>query len=108
MSRKDAKIAEENLANFASLRDILSRLGLESLDPEGAGREMASINPATGLEIGRIRMASRHDYERMAAEATAAFARWRLLPAPRRGQIVREIADELRAAKSALGALVSL
>jgi aldehyde dehydrogenase (NAD+) len=53
-------------------------------------------------------MAGLEDYAAVMARATEAFLEWRMLPAPKRGEIVREIGDELRAHKAELGALVSL
>jgi aldehyde dehydrogenase (NAD+) len=53
-------------------------------------------------------MASVEDYERVLVEAEEAFGRWRMLPAPKRGQIVREVGDELRSFKDDLGMLVTL
>ena len=51
-------------------------------------------------------MASEADYEAVVAESLETFQRWRMVPAPKRGQIVREIGDELRASKDDLGTLV--
>jgi aldehyde dehydrogenase (NAD+) len=53
-------------------------------------------------------MASAADYDAVVRRAAGAFLTWRMLPAPQRGEIVREIGDELRRNKAALGALVSL
>src|SRR5947209_1792274 len=53
-------------------------------------------------------MAGPADYELVVSRASEAFLDWRMLPAPKRGEIVREIADELRAHRADLGALVSL
>jgi len=72
------------------------------------GEELASINPADGSVIARVRMAGLNDYDRVVRAAGEAFDTWRMLPAPKRGEIVREIAVELRAHKEPLGALVSL
>src|SRR5262249_51844480 len=58
--------------------------------------------------IARAQMAGLSDYDRIVADAAETFQRWRMLPAPKRGQIVREIGDELRARESELGALVTL
>src|ERR1039457_5221056 len=76
------------------------------LNPSGG--ELVSINPADGLEIARVRMAGRDDYERVGARAAGAFLEWRMIPAPKRGEIVREMADELRKFKADLGALVTM
>ena len=70
--------------------------------------EVVSYNPATGAELGRAPLASIADYEAVLGKASAAFERWRMLPAPQRGEIVRQIGQELRAAKDDLGKLVSL
>jgi aldehyde dehydrogenase (NAD+) len=73
-----------------------------------SGEEIASFNPADGFELGRVRLDNAEDYERIATRATAVFERWRMLPAPKRGEIVREIGNALRESKQALGELVTL
>ncbi len=73
-----------------------------------AGNEIVSYNPATGAELGRVRLAMEQDYEEAADRAARTFERWRMLPAPQRGEIVREIGEELRKAKVELGRLVTL
>ena len=70
--------------------------------------EVVSHNPATGSELGGVPLASIAGYEAVIAKASATFERWRMLPAPQRGEIVRQIGEELRAAKDDLGKLVSL
>src|ERR1700733_6568479 len=70
--------------------------------------EVVSYNPATGAELGRVSLASAEDYEAIVSQAQKAFERWRLLPAPQRGEIVREIGNELRKAKQELGRMVTL
>jgi aldehyde dehydrogenase (NAD+) len=72
------------------------------------GGELASFNPSDGSELGRMRLAAEEDYDEVLLSATKTFERWCLLPAPQRGEIVREIGDELRAAKDELGTLVTL
>jgi aldehyde dehydrogenase (NAD+) len=67
-----------------------------------------SINPATGELLGRVRTATDADYERIIVAAREAFVKWRAVPAPKRGEIVRLIGNELRAHKDALGTLVTL
>ncbi len=69
---------------------------------------IASLNPADGSELGRVRLASVEDYERAVAKSIQVFQRWRMFPAPKRGEIVREIGDELRRYKEDLGTLVTL
>ncbi len=72
------------------------------------GGELESINPATGEPLAKVSMAAIADYECVMANASDAYLQWRLVPAPRRGEIVREIANELRLHKRDLGELVSL
>ena len=101
----------------ASVQSILDRLGIEPVNSGAcwgewiaapSGAELASINPATGEELARIRMAAEEDYDEVVWRAAQTFKEWRMLPAPKRGQIVREIGDELRKAQDDLGALVTL
>ncbi|MBZ5625594.1 MAG: aldehyde dehydrogenase family protein [Acidobacteriia bacterium] len=73
-----------------------------------SGAELESINPATGEPLAKVKMAGPEDYECVVARAGEAFLDWRMVPAPKRGEIVREIANELRAHKAGLGALVTL
>jgi aldehyde dehydrogenase (NAD+) len=96
---------------------VLERLGLEAMNSgacgatwvdQPGGGELTSVNPSTGEPIARVRMASAADYETVAGDAAQCFERWRLLPAPKRGQIVREIGEALRMHKDDLGALVSI
>ena len=72
------------------------------------GKEVISYNPATGAELGRVPLASVEDYDAVISQAQRTFERWRMLPAPQRGEIVRQIGDELRSAKQELGKLVTL
>ncbi len=95
------------------LNAVLDRLGLAALNSGCPGSapgaaEIASLNPATGETLARVRLATEAAAEATVARAHAVFERWRLEPAPRRGAIVREIADELRLHKDDLGALVTL
>jgi len=73
-----------------------------------AGNEVVSYNPATGVELGRVPLASTAEYDAVLAKASETLERWRMLPAPQRGEIVRQIGDELRQAKQELGKLVTL
>jgi aldehyde dehydrogenase (NAD+) len=100
-----------------SQSEILGRLGISEVNSGAcwgewiarpSGGELVSINPADGRALARVEMASEADYEEVVRHAAETFERWRLYPAPKRGLIVREIADELRAAKDDLGALVTL
>jgi aldehyde dehydrogenase (NAD+) len=94
------------MANTITTHSVLERLGIET-DPKG-GNSITSLNPADGSELGRVRLASVEDYERTVQQSIAVFERWRMFPAPKRGQIVRDIGDELRRFKDDLGTLVTL
>src|SRR5690606_8489737 len=73
-----------------------------------SGPIIESRNPATGELLGTVRAASAADYERVIVSARKVFDEWRTVPAPKRGEAIRLIADELRSHKDALGTLVSL
>lgn len=96
--------------------DVLSRLGINNLN-EGAcarewlpcsGPELISLNPATAQPLAKVVTATRDDYETVVQAATDAFPKWRLLPPPQRGEIVRQVGLALREHKSDLGLLVTL
>jgi aldehyde dehydrogenase (NAD+) len=74
---------------------------------EPGGEALASLDPATGRPIAHVRQASAEDYERTVEAAAEAFRRWRLVPPPRRGEVVRRIGLALREHKVALGRLVT-
>ena len=101
----------------SQIPDILEKLHIEPVNSGAcygdwianpSGGQLESINPATGEVLAKIQLAGPADYETVVSQASETFLDWRMLPAPRRGDIVREIADELRAAKDDLGMLVSL
>jgi len=77
-----------------------------SSDPTGPLIE--SHNPATEEVLGYIHAATPGDYERIIESARDVFRSWRQVPAPKRGEVIRLIGDELRAHKDALGTLVAL
>jgi aldehyde dehydrogenase (NAD+) len=85
---------------------LLNRLGVPG-EAIGAGSR-AVASPITGETIARVRDASADDCARVIEAAHAAFLAWRQVPAPRRGELVRLLGDELRAAKADLGLLVTL
>jgi len=73
-----------------------------------SGEEIASYNPADGSELGRVRLATAEDCDQVMKHAVHTFERWRMVPAPKRGEIAREIGDALRQSKDELGELVTL
>ena len=100
-----------------SLTEVLERLEIEPVNsgacygdwiPNPSGGELESINPATGEALAKVLRAGPADYECVVARAQAAFSEWRMIPAPKRGEIVREIGNELRLHKADLAALVTL
>jgi aldehyde dehydrogenase (NAD+) len=79
--------------------------GISSLPAHG--ELIASHSPVDGKLIGTVQAADKNDYEAVIAKAQAAFLEWRTWPAPKRGEIVRQMGEALRAHKEPLGKLVS-
>ncbi len=75
---------------------------------EARGEELVSINPATGEELARVQAGSTEDLSLVVEAAQEAFLRWREVPPPRRGEVVRHIGLALRNHQQALGMLVTL
>jgi aldehyde dehydrogenase (NAD+) len=73
--------------------------------PEGW---VVTENPADGSPLAMVRLQPRAELEATIARAQKAFESWRMLPAPKRGEIVRRIGEAFRVHKDALGELVSL
>ncbi len=74
---------------------------------KGEGEKLASHSPVDGALIGTVRGASKSEYEQAITAAQKGFEAWRAWPAPKRGEVVRQIGEELRKHKAALGKLVS-
>lgn len=72
-----------------------------------SGETLFSINPSNEQILGCVRQADEAGYERVVNEAQKSFLSWRMVPAPKRGEIVRQLGEELRGNKKMLGALVS-
>ncbi len=86
--------------------DLLRELGVRTAAiTEG---ELTARSPITGQTIGRVRASAAADVERAIAAAEDAFRAWRKVPAPRRGELVRQFGEELRANKPLLARLVTL
>ena len=101
------------------LNAVLSKLNLQEINlgacfgPDGwradpQGKELVSYNPATGEPLARVIQATAQTYEEVMQHAVDAFRRWRELPAPKRGLVVRDLGEALRVLKEPLGDLVSL
>jgi len=71
------------------------------------GEKIDSFSPVDGKLIGSVNSCDKSCYEEVIAKAQEAFLQWRLVPAPRRGEIVRQIGEALRKYKEPLGKLVS-
>lgn len=94
---------------------LLKKLGLSSVTPgvfdgewAGSGKLLPSYSPNDGSLLGQIRTATPDEYERAARRAAAAFKDWQAVPAPKRGEVVRQLGNALREAKEDLGMLVTL
>ena len=73
----------------------------------GNGEIISSYSPVDGELIGKVTTTTKEDYEKVIATAQSAFKKWRVKPAPYRGEIVRQFGDKLRELKQPLGELVS-
>lgn len=98
------------------MEEILKKLDLLG-EQSGAGTGswlpcrgdfLESISPINGQTIGRIRCTSKDDYDHVSSRAAQAFQEWKAVPAPKRGEIVRQLGNAFREHKKELGALVSL
>jgi len=97
-------------------KDFLKKLGLKEKNSGTATGQAAiqttenyldSYSPVDGSLIGSVSVTTKREYEQVVEQAQAAFQEWRLMPAPQRGEIVRQYGQALRDNKDALGRLVS-
>lgn len=93
---KELGIKETNYGASTGLKHIFTK-----------GKKIDSFSPVDGQLIGSVNAATSEDYINVMKVADDAFKVWRLMPAPKRGEIVRQIGDELRKYKDSLGKLVS-
>jgi aldehyde dehydrogenase (NAD+) len=104
--------------NAVKTEEFLSRLGIADQNPcwitglesgrAAAGEYHAVNSPADGRLLGTVQMAGSAEYEAVMSKAEAAYLTWRMVPAPKRGEIVRQMGDALRAYKEDLGKLVTM
>ena len=95
--------------------DFLKELGLEEknagtwtgVKSSDSGSYIDSYSPVDGKYIGSVSATTKEEYEHVIETAQAAYKTWRTVPAPKRGEIVRQYGEELRKYKTALGSLVS-
>lgn len=101
------------------MQSLLKKLDLEELNAgactgpdqwfkDPAGKELISYNPTNNQPIATVIQASPDGYERVASAAAESFETWQDVPAPKRGLIVRDLAELIREYKEPLGDLISL
>ena len=101
------------------MREILKKLGIEQfnygsciggniwLETEDSGI-IESFNPSNGKLIASVYKCSENDYDKVIKASSEAFKEWQMIPAPKRGELIRLMANALRENKDLLGSLVSL
>lgn len=103
------------IASQFGMNEALEKLGIKTIN-EGtstglenfsSGEILESYSPVDGKLIASVKTSTAEDYEKVMQSATAAFKTFRLIPAPQRGEIVRQFGEKLRQNKEALGKLVS-
>ena len=101
------------------MKSLLEKLNIQDVNagactgPDGwlmdsKGKELVSYNPTTGEALAKIIQATPETYEKVATAAQEFFLKWREVPAPKRGEVVRDLGDALRELKEPLGDLVTL
>ena len=100
----------------SEMKGVLNALNIKEINPaastglkdfDGGGKAIGSYSPVDGNLIASVGMCTRADYDLVMAKAEEAFKEWRTWPAPKRGEVVRQIGDALREKKEPLGKLVS-
>ena len=100
----------------SEMQEVLEQLGIKEFNNgactgtqwiETSGELLESYSPIDGKLIGKIKQATWDDYETVMVKAQEAFKEWRMIPAPLRGEVVRQIGNELRKYKDPLGKLVT-
>ncbi|WP_299519307.1 aldehyde dehydrogenase family protein [Winogradskyella sp.] len=103
------------VATDFGIKEALKQLGVKDIN-EGTstgsdnfsnGEIIESYSPVDGQLIAKVKSSTKKDYEKAMSAATEAFKTWRVMPAPQRGEIVRQFGEKLREKKEALGKLVS-
>jgi len=97
------------------MKDFLKTLGIEGDNKGGfhgewigSGPKLDVISPVNGEHIASVTQVTEDEYDKIADRAHQAFLNWRKIPAPKRGEVVRQLGNKLREYKSELGALVTL
>ncbi|MGE0561312.1 MAG: aldehyde dehydrogenase family protein [Flavobacteriales bacterium] len=108
-------MSEVLTANTFGIQEALKALGLKEINEGtstgsnnfGSGEVLSSYSPTDGKLIGKVTTTTKEDYEKVMASATVAFKSFRAIPAPQRGEIVRQFGNKLRELKEPLSKLVS-
>ncbi|MBL1232405.1 MAG: aldehyde dehydrogenase family protein [Flavobacteriales bacterium] len=108
-------MATTAIADKFGIQEALNKLGVKEINNGtstgshsfGNGEAIASYSPTDGQLIGKVTTTTKEDYEKVMEAATAAFKTFRTMPAPQRGEIVRQFGNKLRELKEPLGKLVS-
>ena len=103
------------MSQTVNIKDALKALSIEKNNPGtstgntwfSSHNIIASFSPVNGGQIGAVSETTPEQYEHVLSTATEAFKTWRIMPAPQRGDIVRQFGDRLRDLKEPLGKLVS-
>lgn len=103
------------VATDFGISEVLTALGIEEInkgtstgsDSFANGEIIASFSPVDGNLIAKVISTTPQDYEKTIQRAEEAFSQWRILPAPQRGEVVRQFGEKLRQLKEPLGKLVS-
>src|ERR1041384_7220671 len=97
------------------MQSVLEKLGLADVNNgvfdgewRGSGAKIDKISPIGGQRLASVRTASADDYDKAITRAQEAFLKWRVTPAPVRGETVRRLGNALRGSKHELGQLVTL
>lgn len=106
---------KETMNNAFGIEEALKDLGLKEvndgsstgLNSFSSGGLLESFSPVDGSLIAKVKCSTEDDYEKVMAAASNAFKTWRKVPAPKRGEIVRQFGEVLREHKESLGKLVS-
>ena len=104
-----AEFSKKNISNALTLLRVKNNNQGTSTGQQnfGEGDLVKSYSPVDGLLIGSVSSSSKKDYEKAMGSAVKAFSYWRNIPAPQRGEIVRQYGEKLREYKEPLGQLVS-
>ena len=103
------------VATEFGIDEALKQLGINEVnngkstgsDWFSSGEEISSYSPVDGQLIAKVKTTTKDDYEKVVTTASSAFKTWRKMPAPQRGEVVRQFNEELRRLKEPLGKLVS-